>query len=119
MWSNCGARAWHKFVIGEAAWVALRHTEYSRLSKYTARWWWKWTLSPIGAIGLLLCWYGLGFFWKLRWGRWAHAAWVLPDGSWWEFQPDEDKTDQIFPPLAYIGKDQKIERYNVQNLDTR
>jgi len=105
---NCGIKAWSKLVSGEADWFCLRHTKYSRLTKYVDTWWWTLFIMPIGIALQWICMIGLLFGWVLRWGAWYHAAWVLPGGEWWEYQPLDDKTHRIVPPIIFKGVDQRI-----------
>jgi len=48
--------------------------------------------------------------WALVEGSWLHAAWVLPGGQWWEYQPTIDKSGRVAPPVIFTGKDSKIEK---------
>ena len=103
--SNCHFRAWSKFTRGEAEWLAIRHSEYSKLRRVAEHWLWRWTLRP---IGIALQWTGMVVVfpgWFLRDGGWPHFAWVLPGGEWREFVPISEKEERLAPPIIFVGKD--------------
>lgn len=41
--------------------------------------------------------------------RWKHVQWWAPDGSIWEYEPDEPKHQQITVPTLYMGHPRKLE----------
>ena len=111
--SNCHIAALKEWRAGNAVWVCLRFTEYSKIAPWTSKHWMVcmlpnllgWMLQSIG-------WALLQFGEGLRTARWLHVGYIKQDGMLWEFVPDwpEGKKPRYYPPLFFRGKHQPVER---------
>ena len=106
--SNCHFRAWKRFRTGEAEWICFRRTRYSKLHKYSKRWWYspiKYIVAPVFYwSGSALAFVGI----YLEELAWYHVAYVTPDGVWREFVPFSPKKMRYKGPIIFQGKEQNI-----------
>lgn len=109
--SNCHLRAWEKFRSGEAAFMCVRFTAYSRApSSVVSHWAWRYSLGLVGTLVQWLAWPLTHVGEMLRTGRWYHATWiVVKDNQHWEYVPDGvAKRARIFPPVLFRGVERLV-----------
>ncbi len=101
-WSDCHVEAWANLRSGDAEYICLRFTTFSRLHPFTQTWWW----TPMRVLGMLIQW----CLWPLlhvgeliRTGRWYHATWITWDDQHCEFVPVKCKRSRWLPPLLFFG----------------
>lgn len=113
--SNCAIYVWNKFRSGEATYMCIRFTKYSKLHRYTRKWWWKYTLGLIGNILQLIIWPLIHIAELLRSGRWYHHTWLTPPIHR-EFIPLGTKVYRWLPPILFRGIEQDVEITSEENI---
>lgn len=109
--SNCHLRAWEKFRSGDAAFLCVRFTVYSRVPRRLVEHWsWRYTLGLIGALVQWAAWPLTHVGEILRTGRWYHATWiVVKDNQHLEYVPDGvAKRARFMPPILYRGVERPV-----------
>lgn len=107
--SNCHLAAWERFRAGEAVFMCVRFTSYSKVpQRVIEHWLWRYTLGVAGATIQWIAWPLTHLGEILRTGRWYHATWVAVSGEHLEYVPRETKKRRWFPPLLFFGVERRV-----------
>lgn len=111
--SNCHLRAWEKFRAGEASFMCIRFTAYSRVPRNVVRHpAWRYMLGMLGTLVQWVAWPLTHIGEILRTGRWYHATWiVVKGGGHWEYVPaDSEKRARFIPPILFRGVERPVQK---------